>query len=73
MWKSPWISKEKLSRDGAVLIWAPGSASSRLLAEFPDAIEQPELVLPFVTQASVPPARIGWAILPPQRQDRDSK
>ena len=73
MWKSPWISKEKLSRDGAVLIWGPGSANSRLLAEFPDAIEQPELVLPFVTQANVPPARIGWAILPPRRQNSDSK
>jgi 4-amino-4-deoxy-L-arabinose transferase-like glycosyltransferase len=73
MWKSPWISKEKLSRDGAVLIWGADSVRSRLLAEFPDAIEQPELVLPFVTQASVQPARIGWAILPPQRQDHDSK
>ncbi len=68
MWKSLWISKEKLSRDGAVLIWQPGGGPSPLLAEFPGAAEQPELVLPYVTQASVPPAHIGWAILPPQPQ-----
>ncbi len=65
--KSPWISKHQLSEDGAVLIWqggAPGKAAP-LLSEFPDAIEQPELTLPFVTGAAVPPAHIRWAILPP--------
>ena len=86
MWKSPWISREQLSRDGAVLIWKPDSVWRRnsvrrrvgvwrhdshrpaLLSQFPGAVEQPELQLPYVTEASVPPARIGWAILLPQPQ-----
>ena len=29
MWKSPWISREQLSRDGAVLIWQSPAKSGR--------------------------------------------
>ncbi len=68
-WKSPWIHKSQLSEDGAVLIWDARKGPDRrreLLSEFPNAIEQAELALPFITGADVPPARLGWAILPPR-------
>ncbi len=65
MWKSPWISRQKLSQQGAVLIWQSTGLRSFLLDQYPGAVEQPELEFPYVTQASVPPARIGWAILLP--------
>ncbi len=68
-WKSPWIHKSQLSEDGAVLLWDPhryAVSPSTYLSEFPNAIEQPELTLPYVTGARVPPAQLGWAILLPQ-------
>jgi hypothetical protein len=65
-WKSPWLPR--LSQSGAVLVWSlddMGSGAAKLLAEFPHAVIQPPLLLRYDTGAPVPPARIGWAIVPP--------
>lgn len=64
--KSPWITNARIKQFGAVLLWSGKStAKNPLMSEFPAARLQATLVLPFITGARVPPATIGWAILPP--------
>jgi len=66
--KSPWISAARIRRSGAVLVWPTDHGKgepANMAAEFPQAIPQKPLVLPYLTKAKVAPARIGWAIVPP--------
>lgn len=64
--KSPWITNARIEQFGAVLLWSGKSTvQNPLMGEFPAARLQATLVLPYVTGARVPPATIGWAILPP--------
>ena len=64
---SPWVTRELIHDAGAVLVWHRDPDGERLMREFPDAIPQSPLELPFQTGAKVPAARINWAILPPAR------
>jgi 4-amino-4-deoxy-L-arabinose transferase-like glycosyltransferase len=71
---SPWINIHDLKKKGGVIVWCVscGHVSesqpepAALAAEFPQAEIQPILVLKRITDANVPPAHIGWAIVPPQ-------
>jgi hypothetical protein len=64
--KSPWITRGRLRQFGAVILWnAAQVRSGSLLGEFPAAQLQQPIVVPYRTGAKVPPAKIGWAILPP--------
>ncbi len=64
---SPWVTPEHLQEAGAVIIWHREPDGDRLMKQFPGAIQQPALELPFLTGAAVAPARVNWAILPPAR------
>jgi hypothetical protein len=67
-WKSPWITEDRLRRSGAVIIWpltADRCSSDAVLWPFPQARAQAPLVIPYKTEVNVPPALIGWAIIPP--------
>ena len=65
-WKSPWVTPARIKQSGAVLVWAADQAEPTNMAKaFPQAIRQPSLVIPYQTDAKVPPARIDWALIPP--------
>ena len=63
--KSPWIAPSALVRQGAVLIWDASVGDPAWLARFPTAQRQPAIELPYVPPLGHPPARLGWAIVPP--------
>jgi len=71
------VNDEVVRQRGAVLIWyrettagrfndmqPPGEAEA-WLARFPNAVVQPDIVMPFRTRAEVPPVRLGLAVVPP--------
>jgi 4-amino-4-deoxy-L-arabinose transferase-like glycosyltransferase len=62
---SPWATPVRVKEAGAVIIWRNDREGASFLQTFPGAIQQPALELRYVTNANVPPARLGWAILPP--------
>ena len=64
---SPWITPERIRREGAILIWHRDKDGERLMKQFPDAILQSPLELAYQTRAKVPAAGVNWAILPPSR------
>ena len=64
---SPWVTPERIRETGAVLLWHRDPDGDRLMKQFPEAIQQSPLELPYQTGAKVPPARVNWAILPPTR------
>jgi 4-amino-4-deoxy-L-arabinose transferase-like glycosyltransferase len=61
--KSPWITPDALSRQGAVVIWQEPQAP---LDRFPTAERQPPIELPYVPSLGHQPARFEWAIVPPR-------
>ncbi len=65
--QSPWITRERFKEAGAVLVWHRDPDGQQLMRQFPDAILQHPLELPYQTGAKVPAARVNWAILPPAR------
>ncbi|MDI9348851.1 MAG: glycosyltransferase family 39 protein [Candidatus Symbiobacter sp.] len=73
--KSPWITKERIARHGALVIWSGGDPASNPYQDLTDwfgaeglqrywRAESP-LVLPYETTANVPPVELNWAILLP--------
>lgn len=67
--KSPWIDLAAARRDGLLVVWEGALGVARppphLRARFPNAQVQPAIELPWKTGADHPPARVGWAIVPP--------
>jgi hypothetical protein len=64
--QSPWVKKESLKEQGAVLVWDNEQEGESLLSAFPDAIRQAPLKLEYLTKVPVPAASVSWAILRPQ-------
>ncbi|MDX2028730.1 MAG: glycosyltransferase family 39 protein [Alphaproteobacteria bacterium] len=74
---SPWVRPEDIKRDGGVVVWCWGSCitdetsakAPYIAKKFPTAEIQPPLVIPQLTAADVPPVRVHWAIVPPEKRD----
>jgi 4-amino-4-deoxy-L-arabinose transferase-like glycosyltransferase len=66
---APWASDEELRRRGGVILWDADQYGDELplllRPRFPAADTRPALVLPYETNADVPPLRVGWAFLWP--------
>ncbi len=76
---SPWARLEDIAAKGGVIVWcnerctdatATLNVPSNLLDIFPAAEIQQPLILPRQTHADVPPATIGWAIIPPGMKNK---
>jgi hypothetical protein len=77
---SPWVTPEDIKRDGAVFVWCIQYCSNgnyvnnwkdiqgmpEFMQQHPNAKIQESLTLKKKTEAKVPSAVIGWAILPPE-------
>jgi hypothetical protein len=65
---SPWINRDDLKRHGLMLLWSAGTADfpQNLRAAYPQAQQQPSLVLPRQTLYPRSPMVIHYAIVPPQ-------
>jgi len=65
---APWITKDRLAREGALVVWQTSATDSP-----PPALSLPGMRMMGVKTFSWPrepgtkPLRIGWAILPPAR------
>ncbi|MDD5586983.1 MAG: hypothetical protein PHY92_08535, partial [Alphaproteobacteria bacterium] len=73
---NPWVQPEDVWEKGGVIVWGGNVFStlyipSYLIARFPGAEIQQPLVLPWQTNAALPPVLIGWAIVPPASEWRD--
>jgi 4-amino-4-deoxy-L-arabinose transferase-like glycosyltransferase len=66
--KSPWITPDRLARQGAVLIWLSSASQPAVLSRFPAARQQPTIELPNVPPLGHPPVSLDWAILPPEKR-----
>jgi 4-amino-4-deoxy-L-arabinose transferase-like glycosyltransferase len=71
---SPWVTPDDIKQYGGIFVWcishcnnSPGNTSRipTFLRDHPNAKVQVPLTLPRQTGAKLPPAIIGWAILPP--------
>ncbi len=66
---SPWVDADDLRRAGAVIVdrgdWEKGSPREEFLEQFPEAVPQPLLHLPWDAPGDHRPVPIGWAILYP--------
>jgi len=70
---SPWIDMKALRQEGGVVVWCMHCSGRPDISPppafmhdmFPSAEIQEPLVLKRVTFANIPPAMIGWAIIPP--------
>ena len=73
---APWTSDEELRRRGGVLVWALRARNEgdtpKLPSDwgkrFPNAIVDSVAEVPLLTDASLPPARYGIAVVPPREQ-----
>jgi 4-amino-4-deoxy-L-arabinose transferase-like glycosyltransferase len=71
---SPWIDRQKVVREGGVLVWCIKHCLMKTTEQTPDFVAkkfptaeiQPQLEIPRQTGADLPPVIIGWAIVPPQ-------
>lgn len=72
---SPWIDRNDLRRQGGVLVWCSDHCRDRAATQtiplalngvFPYAVLQQPLTLKWQTETALPPAMVGWAILPPE-------
>lgn len=73
----PWIDMDEVSKRGAVVVWDPDEdlktggrypgwlANTKPQQRFPAMDVQPPIVLPWSTNAALPPMRIMWGILYP--------
>ncbi len=77
---SPWIQPVILHERGAVIVWCSGKCADAEEARrmppsykalFPDAEIQQPLTLSRHTQAALPQAVVGWAIVPPAARTRE--
>ncbi len=74
-----WINPEDVKKKGAILVWCishcntSGFANPSIqgtpdyIKEYPGAKIQKPLEIPRQTGAKVPPAKLGWAIVPPAK------
>ena len=63
--RSPWITPAALARQGAVLIWQEPGGRPAWRNDFPAALDQSPVELPYVPALGHAPARFDWAILKP--------
>ena len=71
---SPWIKADDLKKSGGVIVWCincgdkikADAPPDYIQTEFPQAELQPPLSIPRMTSANLPPARVGWAYVPPE-------
>ena len=77
---APWVSDDDIRVEGAIYLWSPDALapSSRhgvpnvgsLEARFGEIIIQPPLSVGWGTGADLPPAEVGWALIPPADRRR---
>jgi hypothetical protein len=71
---SPWIDMRTLRRYGAVIVWEGGNdLPEDYRVQFPEALVQSAIQLPYHTNAKVSPAVIHWAIVPPAEQQPENE
>jgi 4-amino-4-deoxy-L-arabinose transferase-like glycosyltransferase len=70
--KSPWITPQRLARQGALLLWRVrgGSAPPATLAHLPGARFLGVKSFAWPATPKAPPLRIGYAVIPPRAQAR---
>ena len=64
---SPWVTPEGVREAGAVIVWHRDIDGTKLMKQFPEAIQQRPLELFYQTGAKVPAVQVNWAILAPSR------
>jgi hypothetical protein len=77
---SPWVKPTDIKEYGAVLVWCIQNCAGKNSIEptptyvqnFPDAEIQEPLVIPRQSHANLPPVTIGWALLPPFSDRKNS-
>lgn len=79
--RSPWVTPEDMRRDGGVIVWCRGDCAyedthkdipvwfwSSVFKNYAEI--EPPITLPRQTKAGVTPVIVGWAILPPQGDEK---
>jgi 4-amino-4-deoxy-L-arabinose transferase-like glycosyltransferase len=75
---TPWIKPADVMTKGGILVWCQDQCRNEeaamtipphLAEKFPNAWRQPPLTLPWQTDADIPQAIIGWAIINPAPVD----
>lgn len=67
--KAPWITPERLRKEGTLIVWqeqpaAPTPPAVHALAASATACGT--LQVPWPSGSKLPPVRVGWAVIPPQ-------
>lgn len=72
---SPWLTRADVRKAGAIIVWCMQDCAYKnrdyeeaqppFVKDFPQAEIQEPIILSRQTDAVVPPAKIGWAIIPP--------
>jgi 4-amino-4-deoxy-L-arabinose transferase-like glycosyltransferase len=62
---SPWVSPERLAREGALLVWT-GDEPPEALAGLAQGLAQQTAIIPFAKFPNLPPLEIHYAALPPR-------
>jgi hypothetical protein len=69
--KSPWTGDDDMRTRGGVIVWDAVQLGDDIpavvRARFPEAVAEAPVVLPYQSTAPIPPARIGLALIPPNR------
>jgi len=77
---SPWIKSGDFEKYGGVVVWcvrhcigqqeAAEDMPAYLNERFPQAEMQPPFTLARMTEADIPPVKMGWAIIPPAKPSK---
>ncbi|MCL2119906.1 MAG: glycosyltransferase family 39 protein [Planctomycetaceae bacterium] len=74
---STWADPESINREGGVCLWNanhyPQDMPSWFLDRYPTAEVQPIILLPYSTEADIPPLKLGMAIIPPPIPERKNQ
>lgn len=62
---SPWVTRETLARDGALIVWRADEAPPEPLAELSQGLETRQIAVAFDSAPQAAPIVINYAILPP--------
>jgi len=69
--KSPWVSREQIEVEGAIVIWnirgADGAPPVALAERLPPLVPESPLTLNWVRPGNLDFIRLGWAIVPPKK------
>ena len=70
-WRSPWITPERLRREGALLVWAEpgGMPPDRLRAMAGESPEQ-HVQIPWPRAPGKPPLQLYIVAVPPKAADK---